>query len=119
MNLLDRATRRHLLEILDGLPVLDTGAGRTLLLVDLPPGLAAQIARSDMKTVDLANIVNTCAGWATAEPGALHPLHLLVENALDLARETPARTDLEAVLAQLGANQGAALADAGAAPRSR
>src|SRR4051812_16229003 len=101
MTLIDRATRRHLLALLDHLPILDTAAGRALLLTDLPPGLISGVARSDVKTVDLANLVGACGAWVASDASQPPPLRTLVENALDLAAGTPVAAPLAALLTAL------------------
>lgn len=101
MALLDRATRRHLLALLDQLPILDSAGGRALLLADLPLGLISGVARSDVKAVDLANLVGACAAWAAADASLPHPVQTLVENALDLAAGTSVAAPLAALLAAL------------------
>jgi hypothetical protein len=97
MGLLTRETRRELIEALTAIPVLDSSAGRTLLLHDLPPRLTVMLARSESKLLDLNAIVDGCDHWEPI-PGLLHPLRLLIENARDLVTGSALATRLQAIL---------------------
>ena len=102
MGLLTRETRRRLMEALDAIPVLDSSAGRGLLLQDLPPRLTPMIARSEAKLLDLNAIVDACDHWEPI-PGVPHPLRLLIENARDLVTGSALATRLQALLDALPA----------------
>ena len=95
MGLLTRDTRRQLIEALTAIPVLDSSAGRGLLLHDLPPRLTPMIARSEAKLLDLNAIVDACDHWEPI-PGVPHPLRLLIENARDLVTGSAVATRLQA-----------------------
>ncbi len=97
MGLLNRETRRQLLETLAGMGVLDSSAGRTLLLQDLPWGLTNMIMRSESKLLDLNAILDSCEHWDPAE-GAPHPTRLLIENARDLVMGSGTAARLQALL---------------------
>lgn len=107
MALLTRETRRELIDALTALPVLDSSAGRTLLLHDLPPRLAVMMARSESKLLDLNAIVDGCDHWEPI-PGLPHPLRLLIENARDLVTGSALATRLQAILNTLPAEDGPA-----------
>jgi hypothetical protein len=97
MALLTRETRRDLIEALTAMPVLDSSAGRTLLLHDLPPRLTVMLARSESKLLDLNAIVDGCDHWEPI-PGVPHPLRLLIENARDLVTGSALASRLQAIL---------------------
>jgi hypothetical protein len=97
MGLLTRDTRRQLIEALTAIPVLDSSAGRGLLLHDLPPRLTVMLARSESKLLDLNAIVDGCDHWEPI-PGVAHPLRLLIENARDLVMGSAVATRLQAML---------------------
>src|SRR4051794_9642270 len=92
---LTRDQRRQILDLLLRLPVLNTAAGRTQLLADLPPALVASLARSDTQRIDLAVILDGCAAWPPTAPP--HPLQILLENAAGLVLGTQIASDLQAI----------------------
>ena len=63
MGVLNTATRRQLLNILESMSLFDSSAGRDTLLQDLPPKLRAHIVRTAAKSTDLAEIVYMCDTW--------------------------------------------------------
>jgi hypothetical protein len=69
--------RRRLLDALDRLALTDTPAGRTLLLANLPPALAAALPRHEGKIDDLAALVDGIAGGATPDDAAPALLELI------------------------------------------
>jgi hypothetical protein len=97
MGLLTRDTRRQLIEALTAVPVLDSSAGRGLLLHDLPPRLTVMLARSESKLLDLNAIVDGCDHWEPIS-GVPHPLRLLIENARDLVMGSAVAIRLQALL---------------------
>jgi hypothetical protein len=103
MGLLNRETRRQLLEVLAGMGVLDTSAGRTLLLQDLPPIMINMTPRAESKLLDLNAMLDNCEHWEPAE-GTPHPLRLLIENARDLVAGSGTATRLQAILNALPAS---------------
>jgi hypothetical protein len=99
MALLNRATRSQLMDALQAMSVLDSSAGRTLLLQDLPAGLRNTLARADAKIIDLANIVAACDQWdPDPSSGQEHPLRILIENARGLVAGTATAQNLQAIL---------------------
>ena len=104
MPLLIATMRRALLDLLNQLPILDTPAGRDLLLRDLPSELVTHIPRDTAKAVDLDAIVHAAdAWWPSDGPLADYPLRRLVENAGNLADGSEMRPQLATFLAQLPA----------------
>src|SRR5689334_13688627 len=105
MSLLNRNTRRRLLDTLSAMAVFETSDGRNLLLHDLPSALKERIARASATRLDLDAIVDACDVWvpdaATAET---YPLRWLIENALDLTQGgTQTERALRELLAELPA----------------
>ena len=91
--MLDRTARSRLLAILEGLAVLDTEAGRTLLLQDLPPNLVSTIPRDGTKRIDLVNILAAAERWSPAA------LRTVIETARDLVAGSTHAPALQALLA--------------------
>ena len=95
---LSRPVRRRLLAALNTLTALDTDNGRMRLLRDLPDPLLRDLRRSSSRGEDLDTMVDSCARWQ-APFNADHPLHILIDNALDLgAGQDKVVAELQAVL---------------------
>src|SRR5947208_1502975 len=102
MPLLVATTRRELLDLLNRLPILDTPAGRDMLLRDLPADLVSHMKRDAAKAIDLDAIVYSADAWWPGDGQvAYYPLRRLVENASDLVKGSEDGQRLAVILAQL------------------
>src|SRR4051812_29238676 len=97
MELIDRATRLRLIDILNRITALGQPGGLDRLLADLPKALTDSVPRTGALGIDLPTLVERCNTW---EPGAgaPHPLRLLIENAQRLVTGGAIAVELQAVL---------------------
>lgn len=99
--MLDRDTRRQLLDALGSLTLFNTPEGRDLLLRGVPVQLTNAISRSTVKIIDLDRIIEACEQWAPASSNDPSPLRILIENAYQVTEGSRVAAKLQTMLEAL------------------